>query len=302
MSVSRLLTVLGICFCAVSLIADSGFASDAVAFKPVKDFPKLPVDYSLGPCSAVATNSKGEMFLFHRGKHPILCVDADGKLLRSWGDDLIGKAHGLRVDRQDNVWVTDIGHHRVMKFDPSGKLLLSLGTGKAGTGTDEFDQPTDIAFGPNGDVFITDGYGNSRVLKFSAAGRFLKWWGTRGKMSGEFHTPHAIVMDSNGRLLVGDRENNRIQLFDADGQALAQWGGFAPYGLAINGDGHVFVADGRAHQVLRLDASGKVQQRWGQKGQAPGEFNLPHMMAFDSVGNLFVAEVGNLRFQKFVKK
>lgn len=302
MTIARQLMMLGVFCCVASLIVGPALAEDAIAFDPVRDFPKLPADYSLGPCSAVATNSKGEVFLFHRGKHPILCVDADGKLLRSWGDDLIGKAHGLRVDRQDNVWITDIGRHRVMKFDPSGKLLLSLGTGKPGTGTDEFDQPTDIAFGIDGDVFITDGYGNSRVVKFSAAGRFLKSWGTRGKQPGEFHTPHAIVIDSKGRLLVGDRENNRIQLFDAEGQALGQWEGFTPYGLAINNDGHVFVADGRAHQVLRFDAAGKVQQRWGMKGLAPGEFNLPHMLAFDSAGNLFVAEVGNLRFQKFVKK
>ena len=275
---------------------------NAAPFMPVKDFPMLPAEYSLGPCSAVATNSKGELLLFHRGKHPILCVDAGGKLLRSWGDEHIGKAHGLRVDRQDNVWVTDIARHRVLKFDSAGKLLLSLGTGKPGTGIDEFDQPTDIAFGTNGDVFVSDGYGNSRVVKFSATGRFLKSWGTRGPKLGEFQLPHSIIMDSKDRLLVGDRDNNRIQLFDVDGNALAQWEGFAPYGLAINGDGQVFVADGHEHQVLRLDAAGKVQQRWGRKGPALGEFDLPHMLTFDSAGNLFVAEVGNMRFQKFVKK
>ena len=294
--------VLGVFCCVAALSAGSMLADDPVSLEPVKEFLKLPAEYSLGPCSAVATNSKGELLLFHRGKHPILCVDADGKLLRSWGDEFIGKAHGLRVDRQDNVWVTDIARHRVMKFDPAGKLLLSLGTGKPGTGTDEFDQPTDIAFGADGDVFVSDGYGNSRVVKFSATGRFLKSWGTRGAKLGEFHLPHSIIMDSKNRLLVGDRENNRIQLFDADGQTLGQWEGFAPYGLAINGDGQVFVADGEVHQVLRLDASGKVQQRFGQKGEAPGEFKLPHMLTFDSAGNLFVAEVDGMRFQKFAKK
>ncbi|MBC7819402.1 MAG: hypothetical protein IAG10_21160 [Planctomycetaceae bacterium] len=277
-------------------------AEDAITFEARGDFPKLSADVVLGKCSAVATNSKGEIYLFHRGPRPLLCVDAAGKLLRAWGDDLIGTAHGVRVDRDDNVWITDIGRHRVLKFDPTGKLLLSLGTGKAGTGTDEFDRPTDIAFAPNGEVFVSDGYGNSRVIKFSATGRFLKAWGTKGKSAGEFNLPHAIIMDSKGRLLVGDRENNRIQLFDADGQFLDQWPGFAPYGIAINGDGHVFIADARAHQVLRLDASGKVQQRWGQKGMAQGEFNAPHMLAFDAAGNLFVAEVDGKRFQKLTKK
>ena len=277
-------------------------ADDAISFESRGDFPKLPADVVLGKCSAVATNSKGEIYLFHRGPRPLLCVDAAGKLLRAWGDDHIGTPHGLRVDRNDNVWVTDMGRHRVLKFDSTGKLLLALGTGKAGTGNDEFDRPTDIAFAPNGDVVVSDGYGNSRVMKFSAAGRFLKSWGTKGTQPGEFDLPHAIILDSKGRLLVGDRENERIQLFDVEGKFLDQWPGFAPYGIAINGDGQVFVADAQANQVLRLDAAGKVQQRWGQKGTAPGEFDVPHMLAFDQAGNLFVAEVGNMRFQKLTKK
>ena len=302
MRIASHLLVLG-ALCGVALvIVGTARADDDITFEPGSEFPKLPAGYSLGRCSAVATNRKGEVYLFHRGKHPILCVDAEGQLLRSWGDDLIETPHGLRVDRQDNVWVTDIGRHRVLKFDPTGKLLLAMGTGKPGTGTDEFDRPTDIAFGPDGEVFVSDGYGNSRVLKFSASGRFLKSWGTRGKNPGEFQVPHAIIIDSLGRVLVGDRENNRIQVFDGEGQPLAQWEGFAPFGLAIDSDGHVFVADGRANQVLRLDASGKVQQRWGQKGKAPGEFDLPHMLAFDVAGNLFVAEIDGMRFQKFAKK
>src|SRR6185436_2245903 len=141
-----------------------------------------------------------------------------------------------------------------------------------------------------------------RVLKFSANGKLLKSWGTAGKGPGEFNLPHAIVVDSRGRVLVGDRENNRIQIFDSEGKLLEVWPGFAPYGLAFNNDGVLFVADGRANKVLCLDAAGKVQRSWGQKGSAPGEFNLPHMLAFDAAGNLFVAEVGGMRMQKFLKK
>ena len=294
--------LVGALSCAAVVTMSRVSADDAISFESRGDFPKLPADVVLGKCSAVATNTKGEIYLFHRGPRPLLCVDAAGKLLRAWGDDHIGTPHGLRVDRNDNVWVTDMGRHRVLKFDPTGKLLLALGTGKAGTGNDEFDRPTDIAFAPNGDVFVSDGYGNSRVMKFSAAGRFLKSWGTKGTQPGEFDLPHAIILDSKGRLLVGDRENERIQLFDVEGKFLDQWPGFAPYGIAINGEGHVFVADAQANQVLRLDAAGKVQQRWGQKGTAPGEFDVPHMLAFDQAGNLFVAEVGNMRFQKLTKK
>lgn len=297
----RFVSVLTVC------VACSGFstplpAAEPIQFEPVADFLKLPDGWTLGRCSAVAVSGKGEIYLFHRGKHPILCFDADGKFLRSWGDDVIGIAHGLRVDRDDNVWVTDIGQHRVFKFDRTGKLLLALGNGKPGTERDQFNKPTDVAFGPDGEFYVTDGYGNSRVMKFSAKGTFIKSWGTPGKEPGEFDVPHAIVIDSRGRVLIGDRENDRIQIFDREGQRLAVWEGFAPYGLAFNGDGDVFVADGRAHKVLRLDASGKVQQSWGGKGSSPGEFNLPHMLSFDSVGNLFVAEIDGQRLQKFAKK
>lgn len=288
--------------CCVLLAGNMAGADDDLTFEPTLAFPQLPAEYRLGRCSAVATNSKGEIHLLHRGPQPLICVTPEGKLLRSWGDDLIGTAHGLRVDRQDNVWITDIGRHRVLKFDPAGKLLLALGTGKPGAGNDEFNQPTDLAFGPEGEFFVSDGYGNSRVLKFAASGRLLKSWGTPGKQPGEFHLPHSLLIDAKGRLLVGDRENDRIQIFSQEGELLDHWHGFAPYGLAMNADGQIFVADARANQILRLDAAGKVVQRWGEKGKAPGQFDLPHMLAFDAHGHLYVAEVAGTRFQKLVRK
>jgi DNA-binding beta-propeller fold protein YncE len=225
-----------------------------------------------------------------------------GKFLRSWGDDLIGSAHGLRIDRDDNVWVTDIGNHRVIKYDREGKVLLQLGTGKPGDGPDQFNKPTDVAFGPNGEFYVTDGYGNSRVLKFSPSGALIHSWGRAGKGEGEFNTPHAIVIDRRGRLIVGDRENDRIQVFNADGKLLEVWPGFAPYGLALDRDFNLLVADGRAHQVLQLNDSGKVIHRFGKQGSAAGEFDLPHMLGFDIRGDLFVTEITGKRVQKFVRK
>lgn len=277
-------------------------AAEVGDFQPATEFLKLPDGWTLGNCSAVAINRKGEIYLFHRGKHPLLCFDAEGRFLRSWGDDLIKTAHGLRIDRDDNVWATDIGSHRVFKFDPMGKLLLALGTGKPGVENDQFNKPTDVAFGPDGEFYVSDGYGNTRVMKFSSEGRFIKSWGVPGKAPGEFNLPHAIVVDASGRVLVGDRENNRIQIFDREGKLLETWPGFAPYGLALNSDGILYVATGRENDVLCLDASGKIQRRWGRKGIAPGEFDLPHMLTFDAAGNLYVAEVGNSRLQKLIKK
>lgn len=293
-----------LCAFLVVLIIAGGksLADDEADFWPVPDFLKLPDGWTLGSCSAVGVNGRGEILLLHRGRHPLIVFDAGGRFLRSWGDDLIQSPHGLRVDRDDNVWVTDIGGHRVFKFDPSGKLLLSLGNGKPGAGDDQFNRPTDVAFGPDGEFFVADGYGNARVLRFAASGKLIKTWGTPGTGPGEFDLPHAIVVDARERVLVGDRENNRIQIFDRDGALLEIWAGFAPYGLAFNHNGILFVADARANQILELDVNGKVRRSWGRKGTGPGEFDLPHMLSSDADGNLFVAEVGGKRLQKFVRK
>ena len=272
----------------------------SIQYEPVPGFLKLPDDITLGACSAVAVNSRNELYVFHRGSQPILCFNAAGEFLRSWGDDLIGAAHGLRVDADDNVWVTDTKHHLVFKFNEAGKLLLALGTSdRPGTGREQFNKPTDVAFGPDGEVFVSDGYENSRVVKFDRHGKFLSTWGTPGDQPGEFDLPHSIVVDARHRVLVGDRENDRIQVFDQDGRHLETWNGFAPYGIAIDSSQQVFIADGRANQILRLNGNGQVVNSQGTQGLAAGQFALPHMLAVDGDGNLYVAEVGGRRVQKF---
>lgn len=269
---------------------------------PQRQFFQLPKGTVFAECSAVAVSKKGEIYVFHRGPRPIICFDSNGKFLRAWGDDLIQSAHGLRVDPHGDIWVTDVGEDRVFKFDSSGNLLLSLGTGEAGPAKDQFNQPTDIAFGLNDEVYISDGYGNSRVMKFNQEGKFLTSWGTAGSERGQFHLPHSIIVDSEGRVLVGDRENERIQIFDADGKWLSTWKGFAPYGMALDNDGLLFVADGRAGQILLLDDRGKVKRRWGRPGEGVGQFQMPHMLALDAEGDLYVAEVDGKRVQKFKRK
>jgi DNA-binding beta-propeller fold protein YncE len=288
---------------AMGTLAAAVFAADkpAPTYRVVPGWPQVPSQITFGQVSAVATDSADRVFVFHRGEHPIVVFDRGGKFLHSWGDGLVKKAHGLRIDRQDNVWITDVGDHLVRKFDRDGKLLLTLGQkGVPGDGRDQFNQPTDIAFTPSGAFYVSDGYGNSRVVKFGQDGKYLMEWGKKGTGPGEFNLPHAVCLDTRGRIYVGDRENNRIQVFDPDAKFLAQWTeGGAPFGLFPTADGRLFVADGRAHRVTILSSEGKALGRFGEEGAAPGQLNLPHMLCVDSHGDVYVAEVNGQRIQKF---
>jgi DNA-binding beta-propeller fold protein YncE len=282
----------------------NGQASKFPDYQPVPGWPKLSAGVKFGPVSAVATDSADRVFVFHRGKQPIMVFERDGTFVRSWGDEYIKSAHGLRIDHENNVWLTDTGYHQVFKFDPQGKLLLTLGKkGEPGSGPDHFDRPTDVAVTPAGDFYVSDGYGNSRVLKFSKDGKLLRQWGKKGTGPGEFNLPHAICLDAQGKVYVADRENNRIQVFDPDGKFLAEWKeSGAPYGLFLTRDGQMFIADGVANWVKVLDRDGKSLGRWGSKGAAPGQFAMPHMLCVDSQGAVYVAEVDGQRVQKFVAK
>jgi DNA-binding beta-propeller fold protein YncE len=297
--------VLSVFFLPVPLwSADEPAKSGIPDYRPVANWLQLPANLKLGQVSAVATDAADNVYVFHRGKQPILVFDRQGKFLRSWGDGLMKTPHGLRVDRQGNVWITDMGNHLVRKFDAEGKLLLTLGQkDKPGDGPDQFNRPTDVAVTPSGEFYVSDGYGNSRVVKFSKEGKFQKEWGRKGKKEGEFNLPHAICLDASGRVYVGDRENERIQVFDAEGKFLAQWKeSGAPYGMFLTTDGRMFVADGRADWVKVLDREGKPLGRWGEKGQGAGQFQVPHAVCVDSKGAVYVAEVDGKRLQKFVAK
>lgn len=271
----------------------------AAGYRSTLDFLQIPADVTLGPCSAVDVDQDGNIYLCHRGPQPVLCFTSSGKFLRSWGDGVIGKPHGLRVDPEGNVWVTDLAHHMVFKFNQDGKLQLALGTqDNPGDGPGQFNQPTDVAFAPNGDVYVTDGYGNNRVVRFNRQGKRLSAWGSAGTGPGEFDLPHSIVIDAEQRVIVGDRENDRIQILDLNGRLLDIWNGFAPYGIAIDSKQNLFIADARASQILQLGNNGAVVRRLGSKGQAAAQFELPHMHCVDSQGNILVAEVGGKRLQK----
>jgi len=288
----------------VALVAPSAHRPDAVPrYEPVANWPQLPPGSKFGDMTAVATDAADRVYVFHRGKQPIMVFDKNGKFLRSWGDDLIDTAHGLRIDRAGNIWITDIGTHLVTKFDAEGKVLLTLGKkGQPGEGRDQFNEPTDVAVAASGEFYVSDGYGNSRVVKFAKDGKYLKEWGKKGTGEGEFDLPHTICLDRKGQVYVGVRENDRVQVFDTEGKFLAQWKECgAPYGLFPTSEG-MLLADGRANVVKVLDLQGKVLRRWGEKGKGAGQFELAHWVCVDSQGAVYVAEGEGQRVQKFVAK
>jgi DNA-binding beta-propeller fold protein YncE len=233
--------------------------------------PQLPEGRHWGSTAGVAVDRDGNIYVAERcGGNPLGCAgktidpivkfSPSGKLLASFGGGLFVQPHGLYIDRDGNIWATDVNAkdgmgHQVFKFGPDGKLLMKLGTaGVAGDGPDAFSQPSAVVVAPNSDVFVADGHigenSNARIVKFTKDGRFIKTWGKKGSGPGEFDTPHAIAMDSRGRVFVADRGNNRIQIFDQDGNFLDQWKQFSrPSGIFINRNDTIFVIDSETKSI-----------------------------------------------------
>jgi DNA-binding beta-propeller fold protein YncE len=271
----------------------------------------MPADWEFGRVSAVGTDSDGNVYVFQRGASadPILVFDREGtKMLRSWGRGVFTRPHGLRVDPDDNVWVTDVGDHRVMKFTKEGELLLELGVkGEAGVTKDRFNRPADLAFGPTGDVYVAEqgedeeamGFGHSRIVHLAADGTYLGEWGTPGTGQSQFHFIHSVAVDSQGRVYVSDRENNRVQIFDKDGAFLREWTHLGSVmSLFITPDdqlwalGHrdnieIMTYDSLAGRILRLDL---------ESGRILGSFETPgHWLDVSATGDLYVASItGNV--------
>ncbi|MFT3828032.1 MAG: peptidyl-alpha-hydroxyglycine alpha-amidating lyase family protein [Chitinophagaceae bacterium] len=220
---------------ALALFALSPALEAQDAYKAVPGWgQQLPNGMKWGETSGMAIDAKGTILAFTRAEPPVVELNADGKVLRTWGDKIFVWPHGIRVDRDGNIWITDgqnndekTNGQLVYKFSPDHKLLMTIGTkGVAGDGEYTFNGPTDVAIGKNGDIFVTDGHVNARVVKYTKDGKFIKAWGRKGTGPGEFNLPHSVAIDSQGRVFVADRSNNRIQIFDQDGKFLEQWDQF----------------------------------------------------------------------------
>jgi hypothetical protein len=241
-----------------------------------------------------------------RWEHCLIVVNRDGKLLEAWTqhDKLFTRPHKVKInpyDPQKHVWLVEDGSHQIFKFTNDGKLVQSWGESRV-PGNDErhFNRPTDIAWLPDGTFFVSDGYTNTRVLKFDKDGKFLMTWGTRGTGPGQFNTPHSIAVGRDRRVYVADRSNHRIQIFDENGKYLDEWPNMPlAYTIHMTDDNHLWVGDGWMHKILKYDLNGQLLDYWGTFGNFPGGIWGPHQMSVDQEGNLYIAQVYNSRPSKF---
>ena len=241
----------------------------------------MPKGWYFGRVSSVAVDADGLVYVFHRGEvaDPLVVFDGEGKYVRSWGRGMFGNEHGLRVDSDGNVWVTDNGDHQVIKFDNKGKRLLTLGVkGESGEDDKHFYRPADIAFGPDGSVYVADGYGNARVVKFSPEGKYITAWGKHGTGPSEFNIVHSVAVDSKGNVYASDRENNRIQIFDSNGKLLRMWTHLgATQNIFITPDDEVWVITHRDNiENITYDTlAGRIMRIGHRYGQNPGRHGKP---------------------------
>jgi DNA-binding beta-propeller fold protein YncE len=294
-----------------TITGDCARANDKEAAKMVPEYtldsnwPPAEDGFKFDGPNGIAVSSDDRIFVVGGAKNPVLVFSPDGKLLDQWGRGIICGKHELRI-YGDKIYICDASMHQVYEFSLDGTLLRTFGQrGKPGLGKDQFNKPTCVAVAPNGDFYITDGYGNRRIVCLSPEGQFKFAWGTEGDKPGQFKDPHTLVIDKNNRIIVADRENFRIQLFDLSGKFLGQWTNVGrPFGVYLRND-IVYVTDGtleKPNRVLMLDLDGKLLGEFGTLGSNPGEFDVPHSLAIDSKGNIYVAEVNNRRVQKFVPK
>lgn len=309
------------------------------SYELVKDWPNLPEDVLLGMPTGLGVDSENNIVVFHRAGRPwsfpppedkiekntIITIDSEtGEVLKNWGAGLFLMPHGLEVDKENNIWVTDVGLQQIFKFNSDGELLMVLGEANVlGNDSSHFALPTDVAVSPDGSFYVSDGYGNSRVVKFSEDGSFLFEWGkngpdrelNRGNKEGEFDIPHGIDLDKNGNVFVADRENNRIQKFDAEGNFLTTWQNKLTdqlYSVAIDykndrlfGIDFMTVNDTivKGSDIFSFDLSMNLQLQFGRSGFYDGPISRYHDILIDNDGSIYVGDILGNKIQKFrIKK
>ena len=320
-------------FAFVMLVVFVSLAAAADLPNPYREdgWAKLPDGRRWGAISAIDVDRNGNIWVAERcggdscadkNVPPIVQLDASGKFLKTFGAGIFVVPHGIAVDRDGNVWVTDAQGkdgkgHVVVKFSAEGKVLMTLGKpGVAGAGENTFNQPSDVAIAANGDIFVADGHGgesNARIVKFSKDGKFIKAWGKKGSGPGEFDVPHGLAIDSQGRLFVADRSNSRIQIFDQDGKFLAEWKQFGrPSGIFIDADDTLYVADHASNakvnpgfkRGIRIGSAkdGAVKAFIPALGADPESQLVGEGVAADAAGNVYSSETaGGMNVRKFAR-
>ena len=306
-----------------------------ISYQWVKDWLQIPDSILLGNPTGLGIDTNQHIIIFHRagrewpllGSMPdnyikektVLIVDKKkGSVIDSWGSDFFIMPHGLTVDDQNNIWITDVGLHQVFKFTIDGKLLMKLGEAKvSGADSSHFNRPTDVAVSNDGSFYVSDGYGNNRIIKFSAEGKYLFEWGRKGSSNGEFDIPHAITLDSDQNVFVADRENNRVQVFNAKGKFIREYSSdnFANITSVFvdHTDKKLFVTDDlsflkiihRGSDIFSIDSTGSVDTRFGRSGSYDGPACWFHDIVVDDEQNIYVGDIKNnqvLKFKKLVNR
>ena len=356
-------------FLAAALVLKAQLVIPEIAYDSTPNLLKLTDKIPLGEAVGVATDSKGNIYVYTRtggnfvtegtsrafesGGARLFEFDSSGKFMREIGKQMYGFvfAHAVRIDPQDNIWVVDEGSNMIIEFNQQGRVVMTMGRkaenlripeaapmmpapaaaapggGRGGRGgggggaaagapaapvgagaqTDVFNRPTDVAWDAAGNIFVSDGYGNSRVAKFDKAGRFIKSWGSRGTAPGQFNTPHTIATDAQGNVYVGDRGNKRIQVFNNDGEFKTQYLNVgAPWAVCISPGPHQYLyssnsngtADMENGEIYRMELNGKILGKFGTAGKLPKEFGSVHEIDCRNPSEILVGEITNWRVQK----
>ena len=292
------------CVLVIAIVALSASlsAQSNSSWEVIHDWGNLPDGMEWGPSSQLSATPDGRIVVFRREAPNFYVLDADGNLLDSWGDDMFAGAHGVRVDADGFVWITDNRDNFVQKYTIEGELLMTLGQkGVAGDNSSHvaFDGPADVFINDNGDIYVADGYRNSRVVQFNSEGEFIRiYGGTMGDGPSEFNIPHAVVVDSQDRVIVADAQNGRVQVFGQDGRLLEQW-----YDFPSNPRGSMFIQDDDTLYVSHVDAEAVTIMRGGEVLEiVDGLEGRPHGVTVDPDGNIYIAATGNQIVKKVMKK